>query len=107
MVKLQNHQNKVAHRVAHRLAHGSRPRFCPHPSTLWEHRKPQKILNKNSPFNWVHSIRTGSMNASHYTNLFTNLCHHNLFPPMANPPHTPTIINLQHPKVPLFTLTKG
>ena len=35
IVKLQNHQNKVAHRVAHRvahgLAHGLGPRFCPHP----------------------------------------------------------------------------
>ena len=31
MVKLQNHQNKVAHRVAHRVAHGPGPRFCPHP----------------------------------------------------------------------------
>ena len=34
--------------------------------------KAAKISNKNSSFNWVHSILTGSMNTSHSTNLFTN-----------------------------------
>ena len=33
-------------------------------------------LHKNSSFNWVHSILTGSMHASHSTNLFTNSYHH-------------------------------
>ena len=54
MVKLQNHQNKVAHRVAHRvahgLAHGPGPRFCPHPWYLhfWCR---IIILGKTSRFN--------------------------------------------------------
>ena len=30
----------------------------------------------STSFNWVHSIVTGSMNASHSTNLFPNSCHH-------------------------------
>ena len=32
--------------------------------------------NKNSFFNWVHSLHTELVNASHFTNLFTNLCDH-------------------------------
>ena len=35
-----------------------------------------KISNKNSFFNWVHSLHTELMNASHSTNLFTNSCDH-------------------------------
>ena len=35
-------------------------------------RKAAKISNKNSSFNWVHSIHMESMNASHFANLFTN-----------------------------------
>ena len=35
-----------------------------------------KISNKNSFFNWVHSLHTELMNASHSTNLFTNSCNH-------------------------------
>ena len=38
--------------------------------------KAAKILNKNSFFNWVHSLHTKLMNASHSTNLFTNSCNH-------------------------------
>ena len=38
--------------------------------------KASKISNKNSPFNWVHSLHTELMNASHSTNLFTNSCDH-------------------------------
>ena len=45
--------------------------------------------NKNSSFNWVHSIHTGSMNTFHSTNLFTN--HVTIFPPMAKLLHTPMI----------------
>ena len=37
------------------------------------------VSYKNSSFNWVHSLHTGSMNAFHSTNWFTNSCH----PPMA------------------------
>ena len=35
-----------------------------------------KISNKNSFLNWVHSLHTELMNASHSTNLFTNSCDH-------------------------------
>ena len=35
-----------------------------------------KISNKNSFFNWVHSLHTEIMNASHSTNLFTNSYNH-------------------------------
>ena len=38
--------------------------------------KAAKISNKNLFFNWVHFLHTGSMNASHSTNLFTNSCDH-------------------------------
>ena len=38
--------------------------------------KAAKISNKNSFFNWVHSLHTELMNASHSTNLFTNTCDH-------------------------------
>ena len=38
--------------------------------------KVAKISNKNSFFNWVHSLHTELMNASHSTNLFTNSCDH-------------------------------
>ena len=51
-------------------------RLLPLFSSLREHRKPQKLSNKNSSFNGVHSILTGSMNASYSTNLFINSCHH-------------------------------
>ena len=35
-----------------------------------------KISNKNSFLNWVHSLHTELINASHSTNLFTNSCDH-------------------------------
>ena len=38
--------------------------------------KAAKISNKNYFFNWVHSLHTDLMNASHSTNLFTNSCDH-------------------------------
>jgi len=38
--------------------------------------KAAKISNKNSFFNWVHSLHTELMNTSHSTNLFTNSCDH-------------------------------
>ena len=66
--------------------------------------KAAKVSNKNSSFNWVHSIHTGSKNASHSTNLFTNLCHH--ISTNAKAPRQPRI-NQQHPTIPLFALTKG
>lgn len=44
------------------------------------------------------------MKASHYTNLFTNSCDHISTNGKA-PLHSH--INLQHPTIPLFTLTKG
>ena len=37
-----------------------------------ETQKAAKISNKNSSFNWVHSLQMESMNASHFANLFTN-----------------------------------
>ena len=36
--------------------------------------KAAKISSKNSFVNWVHSLHTELMNASHFTNLFTNSC---------------------------------
>ena len=36
----------------------------------------KNISNKNSFFNWVHSLHTELMNASHSTNLFTNSYNH-------------------------------
>ena len=36
----------------------------------------RKISNKNSFFNWVHSLHTELMNASHSTTVFTNSCNH-------------------------------
>ena len=51
---------------------------------------------KNSSFNWVHSLHTGSMNASHSTNLFTNSCDHISTNGKA-PLHSH--INLQHPTI--------
>ena len=58
--------------------HYNLPNYSHHNMTITprEHRKPQQITNKNSSFIWVHSIHTGSMNAAHCTNLFTNSCHH-------------------------------
>ena len=56
------------------------------PTTTWlfagysyttERRKAAKFSNKNSFFNWVHSLHTELMNASHSTNLFANSCDHN------------------------------
>ena len=38
--------------------------------------KAAKISNKNSFFNWVHSLHKELINASHSTNLFTNSCDH-------------------------------
>ena len=36
----------------------------------------RKTLEQKLIFNWVHSLHTESMNASHSTNLFTNSCDH-------------------------------
>ena len=70
--------------------------------------KAAKTSNKNSLFNWVHSLHTGSAatNASHPTNLFTNARDHISTIDKA-PLHSH--INLQHPtiRIPLFALTKG
>ena len=57
------------------------------------------IWNENSSFNWLHSLRTGSMYAH-----VTNSCHH-ISTNSKAPPHSR--INLQHPSIFLFTLTKG
>ena len=49
------------------------------PFTLTYHPKNiamEKVSNKNSFFNWVHSFHMELMNASHSTNLFTNSCDH-------------------------------
>ena len=46
----------------------------PHGNT--ELQKAAKISNKNSLFNWVHSLHTELMNASHSANLFTYSCDH-------------------------------
>ena len=65
------------------------------PSTTWPFagypdttgtQKAAKNLNKNSSFNRAHSINTGSMNASHSTNLFTNYSCHHIFKKLL---HTP------------------
>ena len=65
--------------------------------------KAAKISNKNSFFNWVHSLHTELMNASHSTNLFTNSCDHISTNGKARlhsyKPQQPTIL--------LFALTKG
>ena len=56
-----------------------------HPTTTWLSagypytrgtQEAAKISNKNSFFNWVHSLHTELRNASHSTNLFTNSCDH-------------------------------
>ena len=65
--------------------------------TLAGTQKVAEISNKNSSFNWVHSIRTGSMNVSHSTNLFTDSCHYISTNGKA-PPHFH--LNLQHPTIP-------
>ena len=49
--------------------------ICSYPYTMGT-QKAAKILNKNSFFNWVHSLYTDLMNTSHFTNLFTNSCDH-------------------------------
>ena len=36
----------------------------------------RKNLKQNSFFNWLHSLHTELMNASHSTNLFANSCDH-------------------------------
>ena len=77
--------------------------FAGYPCTTGT-QKPQKISNKNSSFNWVHSIIMRSMNAPHSTYLFTNSCHHISTNGKA-PPHSH--INLQHPTIPLFAFTKS
>ena len=38
--------------------------------------KAAKVSNNNSFFNWVHSLHTELMNASHSTNSFSNSCDH-------------------------------
>ena len=53
---------------------GTALQFAGYPYTKGT-QKAAKISNKNSSFNWVHSLHTGSMNASHSTNLFKNSCH--------------------------------
>ena len=68
-----------------------------------EHRKPQKSQTKNSSSNWVYSIHMRSMNACHSTNSSTNSYDHISTNGKA-PPHS--YINLQHPTIPLFALTK-
>ena len=62
-----------------------------------------KILEQKS-FNWIHSLHTGLMNASHFTNLFTNSCDHISTNGKAL---LHSHINLQHPTIPLFALTEG
>ena len=83
------------------------------PTTTWliagypnttETQKVTRILNKNSSSNWIHSIHMGSMNNSHCNNLFTNSCHHISTNGKA-PTHSQ--INLQHPTILPFALTKG
>ena len=66
--------------------------------------KAAKISNKNFSFTWVHSLHAELMNASHSTNLFANSCDHVSSNGKA-PLHS--YINLQHPTIPLFALTKG
>ena len=66
-------------------------------------REHRKISNKNSSSNWVYTIHMRSMNASHSTNLSTNSYDHISTNGKALP-HS--YINLQHPTIPLFALTK-
>ena len=54
---------------------------------------------KNPFFNWVHSLHTESMNASHSTNLFTNFHQWQRSSTLSYKPQQPTIT--------LFALTKG
>ena len=63
----------------------------------------RKTLEQKLIFNWVHSLHTESMNASHYTNLFTNSCDH-IFSNGKAPLHS---YKPQQPTIPLFALTKG
>ena len=60
--------------------------------------------NKNSSFNWVHSLHMELMNASHSTNLFTNSNDHISTNGKAL---LHSHINLKHPTIPLLALTKG
>ena len=77
-------------------------KFVAYPHTTGT-KKATKILNKNSSFNWTHSILKESTNASHSINLFTTSCHYistnDKAPPHPHENRTPTI--------PLFTLMKG
>ena len=73
----------------------------PYPSGT---KKAAKISNKNSAFNWEHSLHTELMNASHSTNVFTNSCDQISTNGKA-PIHS--YINLRHSTIPLFALTKG
>ena len=66
-------------------------------------REHRKISNKNSSSNWVYSIHMRSMNASHSTNLSTN-SYDRISTNGKALPHS--YINLQHPTIPLFALTK-
>ena len=59
--------------------------FVTTPSTTWlfagyayttEAQKATKVSNKNSFFNWLPSLYRELMNASYFTNLFTNSCDH-------------------------------
>ena len=76
----------------------TRWQFAGYPFTTGT-QKAAKLSNKNSSFNWVHSILTESMNASHSTNFF-----HKFMPPYFQAtPHCH--VNLQHPTIPLFALT--
>ena len=77
--------------------------FAAYPNTT-QTQKAVKISNKNSSFNWVHSIHKELTNASLSTNLFTNSCHHISTNGKA-PLHSH--INQQHPTIPLFALMKG
>ena len=63
--------------------------------------KAAKISNKNSFFNWVHSLHTELLNASHSTNLFTNSYFHQ-WQSSSTLSYKP-----QQPTIPLFALTKG
>ena len=53
-------------------------------SSQYTETESRKNLEQNSFFNWVHSLHTELMTASHhYTNLFYSLIHVTIFPPMA------------------------
>jgi len=77
--------------------------FAGYPYTT-ETQKAAKVSNKNSSFNWLLSILTELMNASHSTNIFTNSCHQ-ISTNGKIPPHSH--MDLQHPTIPLFALTRG